>query len=195
MKATARIQRVHQGKRRRKETESQAARRALVDLALLQVMRDGMLRRSAAAALTWGNVEIHGDGSGRLHVARSKTDQTAQGAVLYLGPQAVDALLAFRPGEAVIDPNASVFNLSASQIGRRIKAAAKVASLGEGYSAHSPRVGMAQDLSADGAELPALMTDGRWTSPAMPAKYTEAQAASRGAVARYYRGALEVHNE
>ena len=39
------------------------------------------------------------------------------------------------------------------------------------------------------------MTAGRWTSPAMPAKYTEAKAASRGAVARYYRGALEVHNE
>ena len=33
---------------------------------------------------------------------------------------------------------------------------------------HSPRVGMAQDLSADGAELPALMTAGRWTSPAQP---------------------------
>ena len=74
-----------------------------MDLALLQVMRDGMLRRSAAAALTWGNVEIHGDGSGRLHVARSKTGQTAQGAVLYLGPQAVDALLAIRRGEAVIN--------------------------------------------------------------------------------------------
>ena len=45
MKATARIQRVHQGKRRRKETKSQAEKRALVDLALLQVMRDSMLRR------------------------------------------------------------------------------------------------------------------------------------------------------
>ena len=190
VKATARIQRVHKGKRHRKETESQAARRALVDLALLQVMRDGMLRRSEAAALTWGNVDVQGDGTGRLHVARSKTDQTAQGAVLYIGPQAVDALLAIRPEEAMIDPNARVFNLSVSQIGRRIKAAARIAGLGEGYSAHSPRVGMAQDLSADGAELPALMTAGRWSSPSMPAKYTEAQAASRGAVARYYRGAL-----
>ena len=154
VKATARIQRDHQDKRRRKETGRQAASRALVDLALLQVMRDGLLRRSAAAALTWGNAEIHGDGSGRLHVAGSKTAQTAKGAVLYLGPQAVDAQLAIRPGEAVIDPNASVFNLSARQVGRGIKAAAKVAGLGERYSAHSPRVGMAQDLSADGAELP-----------------------------------------
>ena len=130
VKATARIQRVHKGKRHRKETESQAARRALVDLALLQVMRDGMLRRSEAAALTWGNVDVQGDGTGRLHVARSKTDQTAQGAVLYIGPQAVDALLAIRPEEVMIDPNARVFNLSVSQIGRRIKAAARIAGLG-----------------------------------------------------------------
>ena len=49
---------------------------------------------------------------------------------------------------------------------------------------------MAQDLSAAGAELPELMTAGRWDSPTMPAKYTEAQAAGRGAVARYHRGDL-----
>ena len=190
VKATSRIQRVHKGKRQRKETESEAARRAAVDLALLQVMRDGLLRRSEAAALTWGNVELQEDGSGRLHVARSKTDQSADGVVLYLGPAAVNALLAIRPEEAVIDPATKVFNLSADRIGRRIKAATRMAGLGDGFSGHSPRVGMAQDLSAAGAELPELMTAGRWNSPAMPAKYTEAQAAGRGAVARYHRGDL-----
>ena len=61
---------------------------------------------------------------------------------------------------------------------------------GEGFSAHSPRVGMAQDLSAADAELPELMTAGRWESPTMPTRYTEAQAAGRGAVARYYRDDL-----
>ena len=45
-----------------------AAKRALVDLALLLVMRDGLLRRSGAAALRWGDLEFHADGSGRLHV-------------------------------------------------------------------------------------------------------------------------------
>ena len=49
---------------------------------------------------------------------------------------------------------------------------------------------MAQDLSAAGAELPELMTAGRWDSPTMPARYTEAQAVGRGAVAQYYRGGL-----
>ena len=170
VKATARIQRVDQGKRRRRESAAAAARRALVDLALLQVMRDGLLRRSEASGLRWGDIEVHADGSGRLHVVRSKTDQTAEGAVLYLGPAAVEALLAIRPQEAVIVPGASVFNLSAGQISRRIKAATKMAGLGDGFSAHSPRVGMAQDLSAAGAELPELMTAGRWDSPTMPAR-------------------------
>ena len=76
-----------------------------------------------------------------------------------------------------------------------IKATTRMAGLGEGFTCHSPRVGMprvgmAQDLSAAGVELPELMTAGRWDSPTMPARYTEAQATSRGAVARYYRGDL-----
>ena len=138
VEATARIQRVDHGKRRRRETEAQASRRALVDLVLLQVMRDGLLRRCEAALLTWGNVELLEAGSGRLHVARSKTDQSAERAVLYLGPAAVQALLAIRPEEAVANPAASVFGLSVDQISRRIKAVTKMANLGEGFSGHSP---------------------------------------------------------
>ena len=109
VKATARIQQIDTGKRRRKETETLAAMRAAVDVALLEVIRDGLLRRSEVAALRWGDLEFHTDGSGRLHVARSKTDQSAEGAVLFLGPAAVDALLAICPHEAVIDPDASIF--------------------------------------------------------------------------------------
>ena len=139
--------------------------RALVDLARLQVLRDSLLRRTEAATLRWGDVKVHADGSGRLHVVRSKTDHTAEGVVLYWGQAAVEALPAIRPEEAVIDPGASVFGLSANQISRRIKAAAKMAGLGEGFSAHSPRVGMDQDLSAAGAELPELMTEGVGTAP------------------------------
>ena len=75
------------------------------------------------------------------HVARSKTDQTVQGVTLYLGPDAVSALMAIRATEAVMDPKLPVFCLSASQIGRR----ALAAGLGEGYSGHSMRVGMAHD--------------------------------------------------
>ena len=68
--------------------------------------------------------------------------------------------------------------------------ATKIVNLGEEFSAHPPRVEMAQNLSAAGAELPELMTTARWDSPTMPARYTEAQAAGKGAVAKYYRGEL-----
>ena len=56
--------------------------------------------------------------------------------MLYLEPVAVEALLAIRPEEAVIEPSANVFGLSAEQISRRIKAATKMAGLGDGFSVH-----------------------------------------------------------
>ena len=92
-----------------------------------------------------------------------------------------------RAAEELLDQNAPVFGLSAKQIGRRVQAAAKAAGLGEGFTGHSGRVGMAQDLVKSGTELPTLMTAGRWKSSRMPARYTERQAAGRGAVARYYQ--------
>ena len=76
--------------------------------------------------------------------------------------------------------------MTTRHIGNRVRAAAEAAGLGEGYTGHSGRVGMAEDLVKSGVELPALMTAGRWKSSKMPARYTERQAADRGAVARYY---------
>ena len=119
---------------------------------------------------------------------RSKIDPEAEGAVLYIGPEAAAALVAIMSqGIAVMDPSTPVLGLSASQIGRRVNAAAKAAALGDGFTGHSGRGGMAQDLTAAGVELPALMTAGRWQSSKMPARYTERQAADRGAVARSYQ--------
>ena len=50
-----------------------------MDLALLQGMRDGLLRRSEAAELRWGDVEVHEEISGRLRVVRSETNQASEG--------------------------------------------------------------------------------------------------------------------
>ncbi len=172
------------------ETAEYARRRGLGDVALASVMRDGLLRVSEAAALRWGDVELAGDGSGRIRIPESKTDQEAEGVLLYLGPAAVEALLAVRPEEAVIDAVTPVFNLHPDTIRRRLQQAARAAGLPgcRDITGHSERVGMAQDLSAAGFALPELMTAGRWKSPRMPARYTERQAAGRGAVARYYQG-------
>ena len=145
VRATATGRRPLGGAGKRQESQAKAERRGRVDLALLSILRDGLLR-----------------------IPQSKTDQEAAA------------------GETP-DPNTPVFGLSAKQIGRRIDAAAKAAGLGEGFTGHSGRVGMAQDLAATGVELPALMTAGRWKNSRMPARYTERQAAGRGAVARYYQ--------
>ena len=51
-----------------------------------------------------------------------------------------------------------------------------------------PRVGMAQDFVASGADLVGVMQAGRWKSPTMPARYAERLTAKRGAVARFYEG-------
>ena len=57
------------------ETAEQAADHARFDLALVAVLSDGGLRRSEAAALTWGDAQRWDDGSGRITVIRSKTDR------------------------------------------------------------------------------------------------------------------------
>nr|MDE0502084.1 tyrosine-type recombinase/integrase [bacterium] len=157
----------------------------LRDLALVQVMRDGLLRRSEAANLIWGDIVRMEDGSGRLTIRHSKTDPEGKGAVMYLAPSTVAALERMRPADA--HPHKAVFGLSGSHLSTRIKTVAERAGLGPGYSGHSCRIGMAQDLAAHGATLAQLMTAGRWTDPTMPARYTRNQAAANNAVAQYYQ--------
>ena len=84
-------------------------RRGQVDIALVSVMRDAMLRRSEAAALRWVDVEFRHDGSARVTVRRSKGDQDATGATLYIGRSAAAHLQAIHRPDA--SPTARVFEL------------------------------------------------------------------------------------
>ena len=94
-------------------------------------------------------------------------------AIPSVNKEAAAALRAIRPAEQLLDRNARVFGLSSRQIGRRVQAAARAAGLGDGFTGHSGRVGMVQDLVKNGVELPALMAAGRWKSAKIPARYTE----------------------
>ena len=165
------------------ETPETANRRGVVDIAMISLMRDAMLRISEAAALRWEDLTTHPDGTGRLRLKRSKTDAEGEGAVLFVSAPTMARLGSLR-GER--EGHGSVFGLGCRQIARRIKKAALAAGLGGGFSGHSPRVGMAQDLARAGMELPRLMTAGRWRSPRMPALYIRNETAARGAVAEYY---------
>ena len=85
--------------------------------------------------------------SGCITVVRSKTDAGAQGAVVAITPAAMGALSAIRPAGAGAE--ARVFELSESQIARRVKAIAKAVGLAdwEFFSGHSGRVGMARRMA------------------------------------------------
>lgn len=153
-------------------------------MALASVMRDALLRRSEAAALTWAAVDFRPDGSARVTVTRSKTD--AEPRILYAGRAAAAALRRIAPADP--EPDARVFGMATGRtVSNRIAAMARAAGLGDGFSGHSPRVGMAQDLTASGASLQALQVAGRWKSVRMPARYSARERAARGAVAKYYR--------
>ncbi len=179
---TARRQRA--GQTGRTESKASARRRGNVDIAIAAVMRDALLRRGEAAELRWGDVEFIPDGSALITIRRSKTSLVS--AVQYVGVEATRALRRIHPLNA--HPEARVFGLrSGRSISNRLAAMALAAGLGEGFSGHSPRVGMAQDLTAAGVGLAALMVAGRWRSERMPAHYARGEAARRGAVAKLYR--------
>ena len=69
--------------------------RGLRDAALIGVGSDGLLRISEIAALQVEDVEQTEDGSGRLTVRSSKTDQEGAGEVLYLGESTVRRITAW----------------------------------------------------------------------------------------------------
>ena len=178
VRATASLPRVGRGGRL--ESLEAAAERGSVDIALVCALSDAGLRRSEAAALVWGDInKVEPDGSGRLTVRRSKTDQTAEGRVVALTPSTVRALEAIRPA---VDPETGedledieerpVFGLSDSQIGRRVKQATIAAGLGPDFSGHSGRIGLAHRMAQAGAPTSAVMKQGRWESPTMVARYT-----------------------
>lgn len=61
------------------ETTGTARSRGLLDIAMASLMRDGMLRRSEAACLTWGDLVEQEVGTGRLTVARSRPTRKGRG--------------------------------------------------------------------------------------------------------------------
>ena len=182
--------------------EKGGALRDLRDAAVLSVMSDGLLRISEARALTVDDVDFEDDGTGRLLIRHSKTDQEGEGAIMFLGPPTVKRLrnwlataeihdgLLFRrvyPGDAMVGDS----KMNVDSLREIIKQRCEAIGIDEGVSGHSLRVGAAQSLAAGGASLVELQIAGRWISPQMPGHYARGQLAARGAVARIKYG-LEV---
>ncbi len=112
---------------------------------MIGLMRDARLRVSEAADLTWGDVQRIRGGSGRVRVVGAgETDYREVSA------DTMKLLLLVRRGAGDDEP---VLGMRPNQIGRRIGAAARQASLGEGYSGDSPRLGMIKDLATLGVHV------------------------------------------
>ena len=159
------------------ESEETAHSRGRLDIALASALSDAGLRVSEAAQLRWRDVLDAEEDAGLVYVERSKTDQEGEGAYVAITPETLEALKRlYQDSEAQTDDE-PVFGLSMSQISRRVDSMARAAGLGDGYSSHSGRVGLAIRMTRRGAPLQALQTHGRWKSPQMPARYTRGEKA------------------
>ena len=161
------------GRGGRMESADTARRRAALDLAIIGVMADDGLRRSEAAALTWGDVELWADGTGRLTIQKSKNQ--VEPATVAVTAATARALQDIRPDD--IDLAAPVFGLTGETLANRVRAAARAAGLGDGFSGHSGRIGMARRMVAAGAPNAAVQRQGRWKHGDMVARYTRGEAA------------------
>ena len=177
---------------------SQGDPAGLRDAAILAIASDALLRVSEIAALDVEDLEVEEDGSGRLTVRHSKTDQEGAGAVQYIGASTVRRVLAWldAAGQSAgplflrlrRGGYADASRLNVRSIRRIIAERAAAAGIEGRISGHSLRVGAAQSLAAAGASLVEMQTAGRWTSPVMPGHYARGQLAGRGAVARFRYG-------
>ena len=168
--------------------------------ALLAVAYDAMLRRTELTSLEITDLleELQGDGS--LLLRRSKTDGEGEGEIVWIGPDTVRLVRAWLERSGVSEGRLfrSVGKggrlgerLDPSQVPRIFKAMAREAGLPasvvQGLSGHSARVGAAQDMVAAGIELPAILHAGRWKSTAMVNRYGERLLARRSGAAQLAR--------
>lgn len=171
----------------RLETREEAEWRALLDVVIVGLMRDALLRRGEAAALVWADIAWarQMDGSGVVRIRASKTDIFSDGATRYISADMMEVLEPLRiiSGAQPEDP---VIGLSPRQICRRIQATCAAAGLVGHYAGHSPRIGMIVDLAEAGFAMPMLKHAGRWTNDATVMRYVEAIFESRSAVAQWY---------
>ena len=175
---------------RPRELEDRNRLRAAVDIALLCTMYDSAIRAEEAAEAEWDDLHDAPDGRGGsvLTIRSSKTDQLHEGAVQYLTKFTTDAINHMkdvRQELGIADKEDDrIFRLTAQSIYRRIRAACKFAKLQGRYTAHSLRVGTAQDLLTENFSDAQIMHVHRWRSQASLTHYTKAIKAEKNAVAQ-----------
>ena len=175
------------------ESQAAAADRGAIDKVIVALLFQGGLRRSEAAALTWGDVQDTAGGAVLLTIATSKTNQHGDRAdVRYLKNGCASAVrrlrdrVTFRASGMRPAASAPVLGgLNGQSVARRVTAAAKAAGVEGRITGHSGRVGLATELTARGASTTETMLAGGWQTARMVAHYSAGAAAEHGAVAKY----------
>ena len=168
--------------------------------ALLAVAYDTLLRRSELSALQVADLFEEMDGDATLLVRRGKTDQEGEGETVWIAPDSLQLARAWLERGGIQD--GFLFRsvarggrvggpLPPGQVPRVFKAMARAAGLPasvvDGLSGHSTRVGAAQDMIGAGIELPSILHAGRWKSTAMVSRYGARLQARQNGAARLAR--------
>ena len=170
--------------------------------ALIAMAYSTLARRAELTALRVEDVSFGSEGDGSVTLKTKGGDYKER----YLAPEARSALESWLR-EAHIERGAIFRRLESSgRAGERAITAAEVARTFKRIagiigldstrpvariSAHSTRIGAAQDLTAAGAALPEIMLAGGWKSPQMPAHYARKLDVRQGAMRRWLEAARE----
>jgi integrase len=167
------------------------------DAALVSMAFETMFRRSELITVRIEDLTMEADGSGRIFLGRSKTDQESAGALQYLSPETLARIQRWIDTSGNTDgpifrstPNSNKADryatpLSDRDVARIFKSRALAAGLDpERISGHSTRVGAAQDLMAANFSGAEIMRQGRWKSERMIVRYSESLSAGRGSMAQ-----------
>ncbi len=167
----------------------------LRDAAIVAVASDALLRVSEVSALDVADVNLDKQ---TLLIRRGETDREGANVVQYLGEPTAERIRAWLAGSGLTE--GALFRavnqggrvrsgrLSERSVRRIITRWGSAAGAEGRVSGHSLRVGGAQSLASAGASLAEMQAAGRWSSPAMPGRYTQGQTAEQDAVKRLRYG-------
>jgi integrase len=164
--------------------------------ALITVAYSTLARRAELISLEVGDISwgLEGDGTVTLKTKGGEYKER------YLAPEACRVLELWLEKANIRD--GKVFRrlerhggvgertLNAAEVARTFKRIAGIIGAGSkrrvaDISAHSTRIGAAQDLTAAGAALAEIMVAGGWKSPQMPAHYARKLSTRQGAMRRW----------
>ena len=152
------------------EERGLAQKRAAVDAALLLTMTQAGLNRTQAQTLTWGDIREYLDGTGRITIPLSRTSKSVREYVVAVTPDCLWALEAIRPYDAT--ENQGVFNISATQITKRLKAMCEAAGLDSAnVNAHTPRKSLVRIMMENGAPFELIQRQSRWRTSSIAQAY------------------------